>query len=87
MLGNKNIEMLPCCKNGKYSSGVIFTAAGSSIDVVDPNDGVLLGKMVISNETMNTLVAILGGEWWFAGQGGILEIAHCDTVHGQLRLS
>ena len=52
-------------------SGLIFTATGSSIDVVDPNNGVLLGKIVTSNETMNNLVAIPGGEWWFTGQGGI----------------
>jgi len=63
-------------------SGLIFTAAGSSIDVVDPNNGVLLGKIVTSNETMNNLVAIPGGEW-FTGQGGIwrARIATQGTVN------
>ena len=64
-------------------TGLIFTAAGSSIDVVDPSDGVLLGKIVTSNETMNNLVAIPGGEWWFTGQGGIwrARIATQGTVN------
>lgn len=52
-------------------SGYIFTAAGSSIDVVVPDTGVLLGKIITNDEVMNNLVALPNGEWWFTGQGGI----------------
>jgi len=46
----------------------IFMAADPSIDVVDPNGGVLLGGNVASNETMNSLVATPGRQLWYAGQ-------------------
>jgi hypothetical protein len=55
-------------------SGYIFTAAGSTIDVVRPSDGVLLGKISTGTEVMNNLVAVPGGEWWLTGQGGIWRV-------------
>lgn len=64
-------------------SGYIFTAAGSSIDVVRPSDGILLGKIATGTEVMNNLVAVPGGEWWLTGQGGIwrARIAESGNVN------
>ena len=51
-------------------NGYVFTAAGSTVDVVSP-DGDLLGKISTGTETMNNLAFVPNGELWMTGQGGI----------------
>ena len=52
-------------------TGYIFTATGSSIDVVRPDDGVLVGKIVTDDDIIYNFVAVPGGEWWFTGRNSI----------------
>jgi hypothetical protein len=37
-----------------------------------------MGKISTADEIMNNLVALPGGEWWFAGQGGIWRAEQRD---------